>query len=178
MAEKYHPGTITIRSGSAANSGYYFIAANNNLILGGKEQADFVFKTSPAWGNRPIKLGFQDSITIAPPTDGAYLNFTSGRYLNGVTRKAGVQSTTGTGHNTSANTWYRGRIIVNEDATLVTFLLYTAAGQQLWTDTLATNIPTAPTGFGVVAYYTLADEGTVIITMDLAQLVCARGLIR
>jgi hypothetical protein len=153
------------------------MAANNKLILKGKEQGDFIFKTAAAWTNRRNRFGFQDSITIALPADGAYLDM-DGRYLRGVTRKGGVQSTTATGYNTSASTWYRGRIIVNSNASLITFLLFNSSGTQLWTDTLATNIPTASTGFGTLGYYTAASEDENIITMDYAYLVCARGLVR
>lgn len=176
-ATSHHPGSIRVLSGSPANSGYYWVAANNNLILSGKEQADFVFKTASSWTSRMNRFGFQDSITIMLPTDGAYLDM-NGRYLTGKTRAGGAGSTTGTGYNLSANTWYRVRIIVNSNASLITFLLYSAAGSQLWTNTLSTNIPTAATGFGMVSYYTVAASGTHTITMDLAYLVCARGLVR
>ena len=118
-----------------------------------------------------IRLGFQDSLTSTAPTDGVWINIAA-TILSGKTRDNGSESTTGTTYTLSASTWYRAKIAVNSDATEVMFILYNAAGQQLWDNNgtpLTTNIPTASgreTGHGVVAWVG-ANLERALINLDM-----------
>lgn len=150
-----HPGIIRLSSIATATTGYRFMTAVNCFLIAGAEHSEFCFKTGASLLNIRVRLGFQDSLTSAAPTDGVWIDIT-GATLTGKTSSNGALSTTGTNYGLAVNTWYRGKIAVNSDATEVVFLLYTdVAGEQtvVWTDTLAANIPTAAgreTGHGVV----------------------------
>jgi hypothetical protein len=98
----------------------------------------------------------------------------------GKTANNSARSTTGTSYTLVTNTWYRLRIEVNSDATLVTFSLFSEAGALLWSDTLNSNIPTAAgreTGHGIVA----TNSGTTAVAMvdvDYLNLWISRALVR
>lgn len=148
-----HPGVLYFETGTVINSGYRFMTATNCLLIAGEEHTEFVFKT---FYNTitTIRLGFQDSLTSTAPTDGIWINIANAT-LTGKTRSNGTESTTGTSYPLSNTTWYRAKFAVSDDATLVTFILYSEAGTQLWSQTLATNIPSGANrqvGHGVVAY--------------------------
>lgn len=179
-----HPGFCTVRTrfdGDATNSGYYWVAANNKISVGGLEQMDFVFKTLGDLTGARWRLGFQDSITIAAPTDGIYFEMSADTVIRGVCRAGGVQDVTGTTYTLSTTTWYRGRIIVNAVMDAVEFKIYSAAGAELWSQIVLNHIPTGSAqavGFGVVAWLNFDSNLETIISVDLADLICARGLTR
>lgn len=182
-----HPGWCTIKTrfdGDASSSGYYFVASNNKLSINGLEQMDFVFRThTPLTGVR-FRMGFLDSLGTAVPNDGIYFEVAADGALRGVTIKGGAFEYTGTTYALAVNTWYRGRIIVPSDpvATGITFTLYNEAGAQLWqqSNLTAAKIPTGTdyVGFGVVAWLNFDDNLQSVISIDLAELICARGLTR
>ena len=141
----------------------------NCIRIAGAEHSEFCFKTGTLLNIR-VRLGYQDSLTNAAPTDGVWIDI-SGVTLAGKTRNNGAESTTGTSHALAINTWYRAKIAVNNDATLITYILYSAAGVVLWTNTLAANIPTAAgreTGHGVVMYVAAAVARTFDVDMMIA----------
>lgn len=178
-----HPGQIRIVANNigTSNSGYYFIAANNIIVIGGKEQFDFVFQPSTiALTNIRMKLGFQDVLTVSDPTDGIYFYFSADATLRGACISNTAKSTTASSY-TISQTWYRARAIVNSGATLVTFRLYSMAGTLLWEDTISSNIPTGDNravGFGGMAWYAADGDARDIVYLDLMDFICARGLIR
>ena len=239
---KNHPGIMRLSSSGNAQSGYSFLTAINSFMLGGAEHSEFCFKTGINLNDVRVRLGYQDSINDAAPTDGTWIDMNDGT-LTGKTRKAGALSTTGTNYALAATTWYRGKIAVlaNQLLTLlvagyvncvagdvgkqvqvagvefglldsynnvthiwrvstgrliptgsaititggtgegtadgnsvttikeIEFSVYTdVAGEQtiVWTDTLATNIPIAVTGHGVVAWIDAAS-GQALIDLDM-----------
>ena len=165
--ETNHPGVIRLNCGNALHSGYYFMTSLTALIISGRERSEFVFKTAPVMTAKYIRMGFQDSITEAMPTDGIFLNIAEAVF-SGKTYRAGAPSTTGTSYNLVAGTWYRGTLSVNDDIDLVTFNLYSAAGNLLWgPQTLAANIPTATLGHGVLAYIDDIDLAGPVIYIDM-----------
>ena len=165
--ETNHPGVIRLNCGNALHSGYYFMTSLTALIISGRERSEFVFKTAPVLTDKYIRLGFQDSTTEAAPTDGIFLNIAE-NVLTGKTYRAGANSTTGVPYNLAAGTWYRGTLSVNDDIDLVTFNLYSAAGNLLWgPQTLVANIPTATLGHGVLAYIDDINLAGPVIYIDM-----------
>lgn len=179
-----HPGACIVRTrsdGDATDSGYYWVAANNEISVGGLEQMDFVFSTPSSLTGRRWRLGFQDSLNTTAPVDGIYFEMSADTIIRGVCRDNNSQTVTGTTYTLSTSTWYRGRITVNAAATTVGFKIYSAAGTELWSQIILNNIPTGSAravGFGLVAWINFDSNSQGVITIDLADLICARGLTR
>ena len=179
-----HPGFCVVKTrpdGDATNSGYYWVAANDRISIGGFEQMDFVFKTPSSLTGVRWRLGFQDSITVAAPVDGIYLEMSADTIIRGACRSNSAQTNTGTTYTLAVATWYRGRIIVGSPPTGVEFRIYSEAGTLLWNSNVLNNIPTGinrAVGFGVVAWLNFDDNLEPVIILDLADLICARGLMR
>jgi spore coat protein U-like protein len=88
-------------------------------------------------------MGYHDSLTENAPVDGVWLNIADG-VLTGKTSTNSTSSTTGSSYNLEQNKWYRGKVVLNADASEATFTLYVDDSDTvLWTDTLSTNIPKA-----------------------------------
>ena len=166
-----HPGIVRFSS-DITNGGARFMTAINCILIAGAEHSEFCFKTGTLINIR-VRLGFQDSLTTIAPTDGIWINI-SGVTLTGKTRSNGAESTTGTNYALAINTWYRGKIAVNSDATLITFVLYNENNVILWTNTLAANIPTAAgreTGHGIVMWM----AANVTRTFDVDMMIATRA---
>jgi len=138
----HHPGVVRARSSTTTNSGYWIGANAGMFLLGGGEAFEAVFNITTLT-NGTFRLGFHDATTSADAVDGAYLEVASTGVGTGKTASNSTRSTTATTYTLSAGTWYRLVIAVNSGATSVAYYLYNDAGTQLWTDSLATNIPTA-----------------------------------
>ena len=173
-----HPGIIEITSSTSADSGYYLITAIAAFLIAGTEITEFIFQV-PTTTNTVIRLGFQDSFAATLPTDAVEISII-GTTLDGRTYSNTTTSTTGTTYTITATVWYRGKIVVNSDATRVDFYLYNAAGTQLWTDYLTTNIPTGAgrnTGHGVLAINT-GTTAYNICDLDFMNVYISRTLTR
>ena len=176
-----HPGQLQLSSSATANSGYYILFNPASILISGSESAEYIVKTpSVITSTAKVKLGFQDVFTYVDPTDGAWMNM-GGSTLTGKTANNGSVSATGTSYTILANTIYRATIEVNADATLVTFSLYTDnSTTPTWTDTLATNIPTAKgrnVGHGIMATNGGTSAAPLII-VDYMNLKIDRELAR
>lgn len=139
-----HPGVAKYTShASNANSGVRFnLSGSNKILLAGGEKATFIFSTGDVVDNVTRRFGFLDNTDQNAPTDGVYFKQT-GDALTGQTANNTTISTTGTSYTITTNTWYRGVVELNTACTLATFTLYADDSDTvLWTDTLATNIPT------------------------------------
>lgn len=169
-----HPGTIIYKShASNTNSGYGYYANQYTLLLGGGEKTTIIFKTAALTGVTR-RLGFHDSIDSNAPTDGVYC-LQNGDQLTGRTMNNTSGSITGTAFTLAANTWYRLVIELNADASLATYTLYADDSMTvLWTDALATNIPTGAGRFvGHSDVCTLASPSgaTEIGTIDYMDII-------
>lgn len=176
-----HPGQLQLSSSATANSGYYILFNPASILISGSESAEYIVKTpSVITSTAKVKLGFQDVFTYVDPTDGAWMNM-YGSTLTGKTANNGSVSATGTSYTILANTIYRATIEVNADATLVTFSLYTDnSTTPTWTDTLATNIPTATgrnVGHGIMAT-NVGTSAAPLIIVDYMNLKIDRELAR
>ena len=176
-----HPGQIIFasdQSSPAANSGYRYIMTQTSITIGGGEIFELVFKTiGSIHADTLVRMGIHDGANHNAPVDGVWIE-QNGTTLDGRTRNNGSGSTTSTSFTLSNNTWYRGKITMNSDATLATYELFTADGTQVWTDTLATNIPTTrATGCGVLGVITSANTSNIIF-VDYMTFYIDRNLAR
>jgi len=165
-SEKNHPGYLTITSAAAANSGWRFITGTTSILV-----ADGYKHTSIL---RPLTLagllartGFGDSNGTTDNVDGAYFEITTvggvPGTLVGKTASNSVRSTTATSFVLTSGVWYR--LVVLVGAASVTFFVYDDTNTLLWTDSLASNIPTAPgreTASVLVAANTIGGTVTIL----------------
>jgi len=168
-----HPGIIRFTSVATIGTGYRFMTATNCIKMGGAEHSEFCFQTGPNVTSCLIRLGYQDSNSATTPVDGVWIDIAA-TVLKGRTSNNSVRSTTGTTYAPLiVSTWYRAKIAVNSDATEVVFTLYNEAGAQLWSDTLAANIPTGrATGHGMVAH---VGANVVRTLIDLDMMIATRA---
>jgi len=117
--EKNHPGIVRLSS-DITDAGYRFMTAINCILIAGAEHSEFCFKTGASLVNFRARLGYQDSLTAAAPTDGVFIDIT-GATLTGKTYNNTANSTTGTNYGLAVDTWYRGKIAVlaNQALTLL-----------------------------------------------------------
>lgn len=155
-----HPGVVLLRTSATANSGYrYQIADLARIRLTKGAISTCILKVLNT--NAKLRFGWSDSITgPTAPTDGAYI-FVSDEIAYGVCRQGGTETATviGESYTLTLNTWYMFVVEVNSDATEVKFSVVSMAGSELWTRTIATNIPSASgqnTSHGIVVW----DAGT------------------
>lgn len=147
-----HRGIWRLTSAASSNSGYYIgLNMASSVLISGGETAEFIFSLPVIAGNLVNRLGFLDAVTVSNPIDGVFLSIT-GAVISGKTFSNSSTSTTATTYTLSVSTWYRGKVEINNTATLATFTIYDDNGNVLWTDSLSTNIPTGAgreTGFAV-----------------------------
>lgn len=180
-ASAQHPGALSFRNGAAANSGYRIITGTSAFVIGGSEEMMVVFRSDAALSTQVAYLGFHTAVDHNAFNDGVYLELDgngTGIVVSGRTAAAGSRSTTASTYTSATGTWYSARIAINAAKTLVTFTLYSEAGSVLWTDTLATNIPTANVGFGVLAFEGTNTTPANIFTIDYLRMQILRTLTR
>jgi hypothetical protein len=177
-----HPGIVTLKSSTSANSGMVIFgsdATTNNLISGG-ETYEVVFQVVTTAGTT-VRLGYHDTPTVTEPTDGVWFSVIE-TTLAGYAKNNAGPTVTGTTYTVTTGVWYRAKIVLNADATLATFTLYTCAdGVAVWTDTVNANIPTGTgrqTDTNMIA--TNSGTGTVLnlLHLDWFQYACSRVLVR
>jgi hypothetical protein len=166
-----HPGVIRMSSSSTCTStpcGDSVTSISSadttgfaDMTIGGGEEFEFIFNPANLDANTQTYAGFIDDNAGSAPTNGIYFSI-SNTTLSGNTVASGTSSTTGTTYTVSTSTWYRARIVVNSNASSVSYFLYNSSGTQLWTDTLSTNIPTAGTSSGVESTYATATSHALI----------------
>jgi hypothetical protein len=133
-------GEGIIKSSTTIRSGYQ-VTTSENILLEGDWNSEIIFQ-SLTNDSIFIAAGWFDGATTDNGTDCVFLKFW-GNVLAGRTENNGAQSVTGTTYTYSDSVRYRGKIIINADATIAYFRLYNMAGTALWMDSLTTNIPTA-----------------------------------
>ncbi len=180
-----HPGVIIIRDSTTLNSGVRIMPDVTAVLIGGGEQITCVFQQNTSRTTAVSRIGFFDNTSvIVSPQDGAWLEMIgngANATLTGRTRVGGTVGTTATSYAVSLDTWYSGEIIINSDATLVTFKLFAENGTLLWLETLSSFIPTTAnheTSFGVFAYETTADAQGNLFSLDYFKFEIDRTLVR
>lgn len=145
-----HAGVLEyVSHATNANSGVSIKISTNSILLSGGEKSTLVFKTAATQGSGTSgilrRFGFHDSVDHTAPVDGVYCKMaddTGKHYLTGHTANNSTTSTTSTKYELASNTWYRLVVELNNDATQVTFTLYSDTEEILWSDVLSSNIPT------------------------------------
>lgn len=179
--EAGHPGIVRISSIAAGNSGGRLALGGNasTILLEGGEVYDCIFRPLSFATQVNYFFGFMDSVAgAAAVTDGVYMTAVG----DGVTyatmsfavMNAGVSSGSGSGSGSLALTttqWYRLRIEIKDDASEVSFYVYTDAGSGsvLWHEyTIVGGIPTTAGGETSVAAkaYRTNSSATPLLEVD------------
>lgn len=137
---------------SNANSGAYFRVKSGSVVLSGGEKFWLLFRAETLTDVVGY-FGFHYTATAAAPVDAASIRIV-GTTLDGFTSAASSTSSTSTDHTITTAVWYWMEVAVDSNASLVTFSLYNDGVTLLWSDTLATNIPTAATSTGTNVWKT------------------------
>ena len=179
--EPNHPGVFQYRSSSTSVNGGVSIGTSFNCFqLSGDEETNIVFRISGlSQPGRFSRMGFMDSFSNASLIDGAYL-YLENLNIKGHTKQNNNQSETSSNYNLSGNMWYRGKLLINSNATRVDFYIYDGSGNQLWTDYLTTNIPNTDfrdTGHGVSAWCSGLVQ-TIVLEVDFVNFAINKQLIR
>lgn len=176
-----HPGCITLKSATTANSGYYVYSDIISLLLAGGEVFECIFKTPAVISaSTKMRIGFADSTVAATaPIDGAYFDITSNT-LTAKTASNSVVTTSPSSFTLVVATWYRARITI-ESASSALFEIFADNSEVvLFSQRLTSNIPTASgRNTGVVIIATNSGKvATFMITLDYISLEIARLLQR
>lgn len=176
--EASHPGVVQLSSAAGADSGYTWYLSLTPFLLAGGETFEASFQVV-ALTNLTLRLGFGDATSVTAPVDGVYLDIAATGVATGTARSNNSASTTVSTYTVEIGTWYRISVSV-ETATLARFTLYSGAGAVLWTDTVATNIPTgAGRNTGAQAIATRSDGGTAaLVALDYMAVYFERDLVR
>jgi hypothetical protein len=182
---KEHPGLVNIYDSTTANGGFRYMCEDVGLLISGGESTMMIANDFNERTTAKTRFGFHDSLTInGAVVDGAWLEIVgdgTNAVISGKTSNNSTVSTTATTYTiTSPPTWYRLSVEVNANATLVTFsLINSSTGAVVWTDTLATNIPTARvTGWGLIAGETTTDAAAILCSVDYINFIMNRTLVR
>lgn len=140
-----HPGVMIFKSSVAANSGYQVAAPNSysQMLIAGGETYEVIFAVETT-GNTTARLGYHDTNTATAPVDGVYLQIVE-TALTGIARSNNSETVTADTVTLTQGVLYRAKLVLNADATLATFTLFTCAdGQPVsWVNNaVASNIPT------------------------------------
>jgi hypothetical protein len=137
-----HPGVLSFSSSTTANSGGQCTwggTTTGSPVAAGRVY-DFVFFTVNL-ANATIRLGTNDSFSVADSVDGVYIEVLPGGIASGKSSNNSVQTVSASSFTLAANTWYHARISI-PTATTGLFQIFNEAGTLLWSDTVTGNIPT------------------------------------
>lgn len=179
-----HPGIVTFLSSTSPNSGYAILtpANYNNLLLAGGEVFECIFEVDTTT-NTTVRLGYSDSATATAPVDGVFLQIV-GTTVTGVARSNNGETLTADTPAITQGVWYRMKMVLNADATLATFTLFTCAdgAPVAWVqNTVATNIPTGAgrhTGPNMLAFTSDTAAAKNLVSLDYARYDFNRVLVR
>jgi hypothetical protein len=173
------PGIVTTSSSAVANSGEVIWAAQfSGLLLAGQEYFEIGFRPEDTT-NVTGRFGFHDTLTAGAIVDGVYLQMDVAGALSGVTSDNNGSSTTATSTPLTAGSWYRASIELDAGATTATFSLKDDAGNPIWTDSLTTNIPTAPgRELGLGSIWTATGGARPIVSHDFIFAATGRNVLR
>jgi len=174
-----HPGMARIRSSTTTNGGGYVGTNTTQLRIGGGEMFEAVVYPN-TFTSTTTRLGFLDTASSVDATDGAYFEIDSTGMVVAKTASNGVRTTAGTTAALATGQWYRMVVEVNNTATSVLFTVYNESNTAIYSQSIATNIPTAvgrDTGLGVIS----TDSGVVaqdLIHIDYMALTYTKDISR
>lgn len=152
-----HNGILRSTSTSSYNTGYRYGSGSSSAFFNwrcsGGDVFIATFKVVDAVSS--LHLGwfneFSHDESLNTGQDGIYLNMAySPQTIYGKTAAAGTRSTTSTGFNPSAGTWYTAVIYTDYSYTNAYFKIYSNTGVLLWSDSIGSgsNFPTVATSYG------------------------------
>ena len=192
LSNALHPGQMFIRNNSVAGGGGFIstlsglsaVTTQSTMVIGAGWKYEAIIHpnyTSPTGAFvATMRVGFYDGPpTVVDATNGAYIEMvgnSSGMTFYGKTANTTVRSQTTTsytlayGSTASLNNvnWHRLSINCNSTS-LITYEIYNNSNTLVWTDSLATNIPTA----GLLGVFIATSTSIAlydIITIDLLQM--------
>jgi|GEM_PF-1318096 len=174
-----HPGTITIRNGTAANSGYAFRTQIGNIMTSANMEMNFIFKlpstTASGYNTNIIfRMGFFDSISTAESTDQiAFFKDAGSLDLYGRVVNNGSVVNTSALYTLVPETWYSLKLKIGSAGTSATFAIYDDDGNQLGTGTISSGLPIGGArsyGCGMFAIHTTETTGRDLVEPDFMDL--------
>jgi hypothetical protein len=138
-----HPGVISFSSSTTANSGGQCTWGGNTTgtpALAGRVYEFIIYPVNLT--NATIRMGTNDSFSVADSVDGVYIQVDPGGIAVGKSSNNSVQTLSASTFTLTMNTWYHARISITSSTTAL-FEIISEAGVLLWSDTVAGNIPTA-----------------------------------
>lgn len=135
-----HPGVAQFTSSGTANSGYVWRTEITAFLIGGGEVYEAGFRLVTLT-NLTARMGFGDATSVTAPVDGVFLEIPATGVALGRAISNNTLTETASTYTVVVDTWYRIRVVVAPAAASATFFLYSEAGALLWTDTVASNLP-------------------------------------
>jgi hypothetical protein len=183
--EVEHPGIASISTSATASSGYAFqITGATTYSLSSNYTTEISFMPYNKTGNVTVlRIGFMDAYATTLPVDGVYFNATQINAthfrIRGESRSNSIQTNTATQLDIPAQRWLTGKIYINSSS-LVTFIIHNGT-TTLWTNTVASNIPTGvgrETSFAFVGYTVGGTTAQVLARVDYITIGIDRALVR
>ncbi|MDE3250255.1 MAG: hypothetical protein KGO82_16460, partial [Bacteroidota bacterium] len=146
-------GVLRLTSSTTANGGYKWQTDVTTYRI----HAGDVFECAIApvnFSTTTFRAGFLDATTSADAVDGVYFEYNTSGALLLKTSNNSTRTTSSTITTLSLNTWYKLRITINSDATIVYCDVFDASGAFIAGTSINTNIPTTAgreCGIGVIA---------------------------
>lgn len=166
-AETGRRGILKINKSTTINSGGRIMTEINSALLDGGQYFESWLRQDYAAAT-VVKCGFHDALSTTPVVNGAYFLISAGT-ATGRCVSASSESVT-TSYAMTLGAWYKLKITVNASATSVAFEIRDASETVVLSESITTNIPTAGTGCGFVAYETSAAARTGILLIDTCRI--------
>lgn len=180
-----HIGVVSINDSTTINGGAIMFGANfltNPYTIYGDEKITCILKAVDGRTSTTGMIGFTDNLVAAGlPANGVYLYFSgdgTNMLVDGRTSSASTSGITLSNYTLSANTWATAIVELDTSATTATFSLYDDDGVSLWSDTLSSNIPTAPVNYVVRFNNSSTDAAQSMLYVDYTSFEINRTLNR
>ena len=175
-----HPGIATFKGGTTRASGYMVYTPSGTIAIGGGEVFEFVFR--PLHALLVMRCGLHGWVASTTITSNGVMILVDSNVLQGaVYHHSGSHTNTASTYTLSLSVWYRAKMVVNDDATLVTFYLYAEDGTLLWTDSITiTATMLAGVTYIQVSLLGVVDNTAAANGVDIDWMTCYsnRSLIR
>ena len=164
MNANSHPGVLTLRSSTTANSGYRYLTG----ILRSYMDSKFACISATAEYSTTVALmGFFNTTDSSEPSNGIYFRL-SGTSLQAICRTSDVTTSVTLG-TIEQFTFYHYQIVTDEGSSI--FTVTNDAGTVLFTTTISTNVPDVVSlQCGVVAWDTAGGSATHVMYPDYLRL--------
>lgn len=160
-------GVVAINKSTTANGGYrYATQSSTTAGLSHVLQNGHVFKAKILQEynvNVTLRLGFHNAINITAPTDGVYFEILNG-IAKGVCVASGGSSTTTGDYALTLNTWYIIKAEIQSGSAI--FKIFDSSEVELFSESVASNIPTNSVGWGAVGTESSATARNGILLLD------------